>query len=213
MKNFALKLGPTNRSSLLDSSPFSETANANLLNPKSPSNDLKNRSTIRLPSRNNTNTSSSSLTVHNNQTASNLNNVNNNNSNNNLLISQSSNSSQLARINASSSSNRSSSTTKNTSPPVKPVQASSKPISHSASTPSLPVNKPSKKSDTDLFKVFKVNNFFLLTKFFSFFNYFVIANAAEAFHKPSWRHPQWYTRWIQQTQTSNFDDSNKQPNI
>jgi len=163
-----IKIGPTNRSSLLDSSPFSETANANLLNPKSPSNDLKNRATIRLPNRNNTNTSfssssfSSSSSSSSVQSTSNLNNVNSNP--NNLLISQSSNSSQLARnSNTTTTTSNSRSLTKNTSPPVIPTahkppkQQMPAQMHSSASFPTLPI-KPTKKPDNfaDVFKIFKV---------------------------------------------------------
>jgi hypothetical protein len=166
-----IKIGPTNRSSLLDSSPFSETANANLLNPKSPSNDLKNRATIRLPNRNNTNTSfssssfsSSSSSSSSVQSTSNLNNVNSNP--NNLLISQSSNSSQLARnsnTTTTTTTSNSRSLTKNTSPPVIPTahkppkQQMPAQMHSSASFPTLPI-KPTKKPDNfaDVFKIFKV---------------------------------------------------------
>lgn len=144
--SFFNKKGPTNtyRSSSpcsnLPDSQFNETANANLLNPKSPTNSLMNRT--RLPNRNNN--INNPLVSHNSSqlprslTSSNFTDLNSNNNNRNPSL-----------------------LNKNTSPPVissqKPMKSAHS-MHHSQSLSSLPVKNGTKKNDNfnDIFKVFKV---------------------------------------------------------
>lgn len=141
---------------------FNEPANANLLNPKSPTNSLTNRSNNR------------QLPKHNTQSASNLNSLSNNNaqlgsqnsaqqssqSRNSTNNNNNNNSQNINNTNKFNQTSTNSNTNKNTSPPVISSHKVTKPMHHSASLSALPVHKqhpPRTKADqfNEIFKVFK----------------------------------------------------------